>query len=73
MRMCERGVGETLACGTGACAVLVAASLHGLCPREAVIHLAGGDLAIRWEEHGRVVMRGPASETFRGVLTEPLL
>ena len=66
MRVRERGVGETMACGTGACAVLTAASLHGWCPRRALIRLRGGDLAVRWEEDNRVMMRGPAVQVFEG-------
>ncbi|MDO5297704.1 MAG: diaminopimelate epimerase [bacterium] len=66
MRVCERGVGETMACGTGACAVLTAASLEGWCPRRATIHLPGGELAVRWPEDNHVYMRGPALAVFAG-------
>ena len=69
MRVRERGVGETMACGTGACAVLTAASLHGWCPRRALIHLRGGDLAVRWEGDNRVMMRGPAVQVFEGTIS----
>lgn len=69
MRVWERGSGETLACGTGACASLVAASLKGLSERKAVIHLAGGDLEIEWsEKDNHVYMTGPAEEVFEGVV-----
>jgi diaminopimelate epimerase len=67
MRVWERGSGETAACGTGACAVLVAAVLTGRTEREATVHLPGGDLAITWQESdGHVHMNGPAEEVFRG-------
>lgn len=67
MRVWERGSGETLACGTGACAVAVAACLNGHCPRgEAItVHLRGGDLEITWE-NDRVWMKGPAELVFTG-------
>jgi len=69
MRVWERGAGPTLACGTGACATLVAAVLNGRSPRQATVSLAGGDLAIDWnEEDGRVYMTGPAVEVFAGKL-----
>ena len=71
MRVWERGSGETLACGTGACAVLVASASLGLCEREATVHLLGGDLNIRWsEEDGHVYMTGPATTVFEGELSE---
>ena len=67
MRVWERGAGITLACGTGACATLVAAVLNGLSDRKAIIHLLGGDLLIEWnEESNRVYMTGPALHVFRG-------
>ncbi len=67
MRVWERGAGITLACGTGACATLVAAVLNGLTDRSAVLHLQGGDLFIQWnEEDGHVYMTGPAREVFTG-------
>ncbi len=67
MRVWERGAGITLACGTGACATLVAAVLNGLTERKALIHLLGGDLLIEWnEENNHVYMTGPAVEVFRG-------
>ncbi len=71
MRVWERGSGETLACGTGACAVLVASAFLGLSEREATVHLLGGDLNIRWsEEDGHVYMTGPATTVFEGELCE---
>jgi len=64
----ERGSGPTLACGSGACAVLVAGVLTGRLEREAEIDLPGGRLTIRWDEHdGRVRMHGPCVEVYRGV------
>ncbi|MGN1264359.1 MAG: diaminopimelate epimerase, partial [Muribaculaceae bacterium] len=56
MRVYERGSGETQACGTGACATLVAAVVNGKANRKAVIHLLGGDLSIEWAENGHVMM-----------------
>lgn len=67
MRVWERGSGETAACGTGACAVLVAAVLTGRAARRATIVLNGGELDIEWAERdGHVYMTGPAAEVFRG-------
>ncbi|MDL1872122.1 diaminopimelate epimerase [Deltaproteobacteria bacterium PRO3] len=67
MRVWERGAGETLACGTGACGALVAAVITGRAQREAVLHLKGGDLRIRWsEKNNRVYMTGPGEEVFTG-------
>lgn len=70
MRVWERGSGETLACGTGACASLVAASLNGRADREATIELRGGNLEIEWHDRGpaanHVFMTGEAIEVFRG-------
>ena len=67
MRVWERGSGETMACGTGACATLVAAVLNGLTERSAVLHLNGGKLEIQWNETtGHVFMTGPAAFVFEG-------
>ncbi len=67
MRVWERGAGPTLACGTGACATLVASVMNGLSDRTATISLAGGDLLIEWNESDHVVyMTGPAAEVFHG-------
>jgi len=65
-RVWERGVGETLACGTGACAALVASVLNKKTNREATIHLPGGDLDIQWADDRYVYMTGPAELVFRG-------
>ena len=69
MRVWERGAGETLACGTGACAAAVAASLNGLTDRKVTIHLLGGDLNIEWREsNNHVYMTGEAVTVFEGIL-----
>jgi diaminopimelate epimerase len=69
MKVWERGSGETLACGTGACAVLVAAVLNGKMERMGTIDLPGGELTIEWNElNGRVYMTGPATEVFEGLI-----
>jgi len=68
MRVWERGSGETLACGTGASASLVAAVLNGKTDRRATVHLLGGDLEIEWADDGRVYLTGPAEEVFEGVV-----
>jgi len=62
----ERGAGITLACGTGACASVVAGVLNGKVGRKATVHLPGGDLLIDWHEDGSVYMTGPAEEVFTG-------
>lgn len=64
VKVWERGAGPTLACGTGACAAVVALADHGLAPRACTVNLPGGDLHIDWQE--TVFMRGPAREVFRG-------
>lgn len=67
MRVWERGAGETLACGTGACASLVASVLNGKCQRKATLELLGGNLEIQWdEETNHVFMTGPATFVFDG-------
>lgn len=67
MRVWERGAGATLACGTGACAALVAGVLTGRCDRRAVVELPGGPLAIEWSEvDQRLSMTGPAACAFTG-------
>lgn len=65
-RTWERGAGETLACGTGASAVTVAAVLNGLTERSIRNHLTGGTLEMEWTEEGQVFMTGPAVEVFQG-------
>ena len=67
MRVWERGSGETMACGTGACATAVAAILNGYAERDVTVHLLGGDLEIRWDETDNCVyMTGPAATVFTG-------
>lgn len=67
MRVWERGSGETLACGTGACAVAVASILNGLTEEEVTVKLLGGDLRIRWDRKENLVyMTGPAEVVFDG-------
>ena len=66
LRVWERGAGITRACGSGACAALVAAHRRGLAGREALVALDGGALDIRWREDGHVVMTGPAAVSFEG-------
>lgn len=66
VRVWERGVGLTLACGTGACAVAAAARLKGLAPERVRVELPGGSLEIEWDGQGEVFMTGPAAEVFVG-------
>lgn len=67
MRVWERGAGATLACGTGACAVVVAAVLEGHAARSCTVDLPGGPLEIEWkEENNHVYMTGPAEVVFYG-------
>jgi diaminopimelate epimerase len=65
VRVWERGVGETMACGTGACASLVAANLEGRTGKSATVRLPGGDLMVEWMEDG-VRLTGPARHVFDG-------
>lgn len=67
MRVWERGSGETLACGTGACAVAVASILNGLTENNVTVKLLGGDLQIEWDrDANKVFMTGPANVSFEG-------
>lgn len=71
MRVWERGAGETLACGTGACATAVACNLNGLTLRKVNVELLGGNLQIEWnEDDNHVYMTGPAVTVFDGELYE---
>ncbi len=67
MRVWERGSGETMACGTGACAAVVAAARTGRAQRAATVRLNGGDLAVAWEANNHVLMTGPTVEVYQGV------
>ncbi|MFL2771831.1 MAG: diaminopimelate epimerase [Rhodospirillaceae bacterium] len=69
----ERGVGITQACGTGACAVGVAAVRRNLTDREVKVTLDGGDLNIEWREDGHVIMTGPVSYSYEGILDQEVL
>ena len=68
MRVWERGCGETLACGTGACATAVAAAITGRSSRKATVQLTGGDLGIEWLENNHVLMTGPATTVYEGTI-----
>jgi diaminopimelate epimerase len=72
MRVWERGVGETLACGTGACAAAVAGVRLGGLTSPVTVHLAGGDLEIAVDDELEVTMTGPAQEIYRGELSPEL-
>jgi diaminopimelate epimerase len=69
----ERGAGITRACGTGACAAVVAAHRRGLTERRADVQLDGGTLHITWREDGHVIMTGPATLSFEGSFDADLL
>ena len=73
LRVWERGVGITRACGTGACATAVAAIRRGLTGRTVEILLDGGPLVITWTEDDRVLMSGPVATSFEGTLHPSLL
>jgi diaminopimelate epimerase len=68
MRVWERGSGETLACGTGTCASVVASVLNGYCnyDEEVLVHLRGGDITIKYQKDGTVFMTGGATKVFDG-------
>ncbi|WP_410209279.1 diaminopimelate epimerase [Aquirhabdus sp.] len=68
LRVFERGTGETLACGTGACAAVVSGIRQGLLDPEVVVHLQGGDLTIAWRPNDVVWMTGPTATVFEGVI-----
>ncbi|HLA00416.1 MAG TPA: diaminopimelate epimerase [Thermodesulfovibrionales bacterium] len=68
MRVWERGSGETMACGTGASAAVVASNIKGLTEKEVTVHLLGGDLFIEWAGTNHVYMTGPAAEVFDGII-----
>ena len=66
LRVFERGTGETLACGTGACAAVVSGQLRGLLKPGVTVSLPGGDLRIDWDGQGPVKMTGPATTVYDG-------
>lgn len=66
LRVWERGAGLTQACGTGACAALVAAHQRNLCDREAEIHVDGGAMRVEWKDNDHVLLTGPATLAFGG-------
>ena len=69
LRVFERGVGETMACGTGACAAVVVGIVQGLLDRQVKVQLAGGDLQVRWKDNSaQVEMIGPSETVFEGRL-----
>lgn len=70
MKVWERGAGPTLACGTGACASVVASVLNEKTNRAVTVHLPGGDLFIEWNEDNHVYMTGPATYVFKGQILE---
>jgi diaminopimelate epimerase len=73
LRVWERGVGITLACGSGACAAMVAAARRGLTGRAATIIVDGGELGLEWRADGHVVMTGPAATSYSGRLDPSVL
>ena len=75
MRVWERGSGETFACGTGACATVVAAVLNDFCRYDdkILVHLRGGDLRITYKADGTVLMTGPASYVFDGTVSDEFI
>ena len=70
MRVWERGSGETMACGTGACAAAVASNVKGLTDGNVTVHLRGGDLLIERASDNHVYMTGPAVEVFEGIIRQ---
>ncbi len=69
LRVWERGVGETLACGTGACASVVASVLNEKTGKKVTVHLRGGDLLVEWARDGHVYLTGPATSVFSGTIS----
>ena len=73
MRVWERGAGVTAACGSGACAAMVAANIRGLIGSSARIRLDGGILGVEWEKNGAVFLSGPIATSFSGVIEHPYI
>ncbi len=73
LRVWERGVGITRACGSGACAAVVAANRRNLAAREAIVVLDGGALGIQWRDDNLIIMNGPVATSFSGVIDASLL
>lgn len=73
VKVWERGAGATLACGTGACAAVVAGVLTGRLQRDVKVQLPGGTLQVSWGEEGKVYMEGPAEEVFHGCIDDAKL
>lgn len=73
LRVWERGVGLTRACGSGACAAVVAAVRRGLAERRVTVEVDGGRMLIEWRDDGHVLMTGPAAVSFTGELAPALL
>ena len=70
LRVYERGIGETLACGSGSCAAAVAGRLQGLLDETVEMQLLGGNLSIHWEgDDNPVIMTGPTTTVFKGKIT----
>ena len=70
MRVWERGAGETLACGTGACATAIACNLNDYTDKNVTVELLGGPLKIEWNDDNHIYMTGPATTVFKGELAE---
>ncbi len=73
VKVWERGVGPTLACGTGACAVVAAGAKRGFLGRDVFVRLPGGTLRIFWKEDNHLYLEGPAQEVFEGTLSKEVL
>jgi diaminopimelate epimerase len=73
MRVWERGVGITRACGSGACAAAVAAARRNLTERRVDVVLDGGTLELEWREDGHVIMTGPVATSFTGEIADAML
>ena len=70
VRVWERGVGETFACGTGACAAMVASGLNGYTDESVTVNLPGGELKVEWGKDNHIYMQGPATTVYQGSLKD---